>query len=485
MKDLFKTVELPFDEDIYEYIKKKGYRELVVLSKSLDARNAIRGRVPKYVYRLGPPPLEESFKNLSSKNYQPIIVGMGPSGLFSALRYLEYGIIPILFEQGENIDQRSKDVALFFKGGVLNESSNICHGLGGAGLFSDGKLNTRIKSDYLYYFKKKLVEFGAPKDIVCESSPHLGTDRMRKILGNIYSFLISKGVVVNLNHKVEEVLISEKAVIGIVANGKKFYGDSVILAIGQTSSLWDYLFRLNLPFAFKEFAVGFRVEHSRTLIDGHQHGKFATKLPPATYKLTYNNNLAGIYSFCMCPGGTILNASSQTKRLVINGMSNSKRNGPFSNSGIVRTVKDSELSGDSFKGLRFVEKIEQHAYLEKNLIPGQKIDDFIEGRTGSIEENSVVTNAVVKDLNDIYPSCITNDLKQGLLNFCRKIKGFSNGQLFAPETRTSSTFKINVENQEIKNLFFIGEGAGRAGGITSSAISGIEQVNAILEQEFF
>jgi uncharacterized FAD-dependent dehydrogenase len=393
-------------------------------------------------------------------------------------------VIPVILEQGKDIEARDRDVAKFFGQNILNEDSNICFGLGGAGLYSDGKLNSRIKSKHIGYFKKKLVDLGAPREIIAETFPHLGSDRLHKILRNIKNYLIEKGAVIHLQTKADRLLLNGKRVLGVASGKQEFYGDLTILAIGQASAFWNYLFS-KIAVCFKDFAIGPRIEHERSIIDRGQYGKFADRLSAATYKLTYQNERAGVYSFCMCPGGVILNASSRAGELVINGMSNSKRSGPFSNSAIVRTIKDKDLEGHALKGLRFIEEIEKKAYLQGGgLIPGQKIDDFLEERLGSIGKNSIGARAMACDLNRIFPQFVLRDLKLAIVNFCKKIKNFNRGLLFAPETRTSSPFRVDSRNIDLQNIYFIGEGAGLAGGITSSAISGIEQVNAIIADRY-
>lgn len=303
-------ITLDFNEDLTEYLKKE-YSQLLdyrILSQSLDARGAPRGKTPKHHYRLELvfegekfDFFEEDCPNLGDFKVKPIIVGAGPAGLFCALRFMEYGVSSVIIERGDQAYNRMKSIASFWRYGKLNEENNVCFGEGGAGLFSDGKLITRVKSSFVKYVMQKFVDFGAPKEAAYISNPHIGSNKIRKLISKISDFLIHKKCEIFYNTRVDELLFKDNKVIGVLlSSGRKLYSPYVILSTGHSAkNIYYDLKKKNVQMQCKDFAVGARLEHSRELIDQIQFGKFASSLSPARYRLAWENRAQdkGTYSF--------------------------------------------------------------------------------------------------------------------------------------------------------------------------------------------
>ena len=505
------TVTLAFDASLDEYLKRNypGYKDIKIFSKSLDARNAPKGRKPKYHYKgevyfetLRPAP-KKNEQVSSYKGDPPIIIGAGPAGLFCALALVEKGIKPILIERGEGANQRMRSIAKFWRYGELNPESNVCFGEGGAGLFSDGKLITRVKSEHIPYVMNKLVEMGAPKEIAYLSNPHLGSNKIRGLIMNIRRYLIEKGCEVRLNSKVVDILTSNKNVTGVrFEDGTTLTGDKIVLAVGHSADeMYHLLAEKEVAMSEKDFAIGVRIEHKREYINKIQFGDFAGSpdLGSATYRLSYHNKETdlGTYSFCMCPGGYVLSSGTDSDGLVVNGMSNSTRHSPWSNSALVVTTKYSSIAPeakDLFAGLNYQRKVEMQAYQASKdeasgrELPALSLEEFMNGKVLSkkLPVTSSPSGIFKSELYDLLPKVVSDSLRTSIEQFAKKLPGydFKNALLIAPETRTSAPLKIlrdkvSLESLSHKGLYPCGEGAGYAGGITSAACDGVKVAHNI------
>ena len=425
-----------------------------------------------------------------------LVVGTGPAGLFAALRLAEYGYKPIVIERGEAVDERDKTVDNFIKTGELNENSNIQFGEGGAGTYSDGKLNTRIKSEYIEKVFAEFVKCGAQKEILWDYKPHIGTDVLKVVVKNLRNKIISLGGRFYFNNLLIDLILENGEIQGaVIRNNKneieKLSVKKIILAIGHSSrDTYRMLHKNKVFMENKPFAVGARIEHPREDIDRMQYGKYAgnKNLGAATYSLTYNNKEEerGIFSFCMCPGGVIVNAASEKGGVLVNGMSYSDRNGRFSNSALVVGIKENEFGNELFSGMKFQEELEKKTFeLVKNYgALYQSVPDFLEGKVTEKEiETSYEMKKTPYDLNKFFPEVITRNMKAALNYWGKRYEGFvsERANLIAPETRTSAPVKITRneigESVNTKGLYPIGEGAGYAGGIVSAAVDGLKIID--------
>jgi len=424
---------------------------------------------------------------------RPIIVGSGPCGLFCAYELARAGYKPIVIERGEDMDSRVRTVNEFWNSGIFNSNSNVQFGEGGAGTFSDGKLSTQIKdknnriSEVLNIF----VECGAPDEILYDFMPHIGTDKLRDVVKNMRNKIISMGGEFRYNSCLTDINISDGVVKSIVINNSEVvYCDVLVLAIGHSArDTFRMLHNKGINMCNKPFAVGVRVMHSQDMISRNQYGDFYKYLRPASYKLTYNTSSGrGVYSFCMCPGGYVVNASSENGRLVVNGMSNYKRESGIANSAIVVTVNESDYGNNLFDGVKFQENLEALAYkLGNGNIPIQRYDDYVKCVKSSGFGNVVpkfMGNVCFSDLNLLFTDDINNSLKEAMDYFNGRIKGFNLGDtiLAGVESRTSSPIKIIRDESFMCNVLGIypaGEGCGYAGGIVSAAVDGIKVFESI------
>lgn len=417
-----------------------------------------------------------------------IIVGSGPAGLFAALGLLEKGIKPIIIERGNEVRQRKRDIANILRNNTLNPESNYCFGEGGAGTFSDGKLYTRSsKRGDVGKMLITLFNHGANESILFESHPHIGTDKLPGIIENIRKTIINFGGEFYFNHKLEDLLVENSQIKGVIASGKEFISDKVILATGHSAKdVYKLLDNNNIIIEAKPFAMGVRIEHPQHLINEIQYPKNSKYeiLPAATYSLVNNFENRGTYSFCMCPGGYIVPSSTNERELVVNGMSPSKRNSPFANSGIVVEIKESDLDMDNkFSGLEFQENIEKLAYINGGsglIAPAQRLTDFLKNKIShSLPECSYIPGIISSPMHFWLPEVVIKNLQIAFKNFDNKMKGFLTNEaiIVGVESRTSSSIRIPRNNEtyehvQIKGLFPCGEGAGYAGGIISCAIDG-------------
>ena len=504
-------IQLKFDEELHGALKERfsDLKDFRILSKSLDARGAPRGKPPRFHYRIEVIGSHEEFskqelnfekKQLKSK---PLIIGAGPAGLFAALRFSEYEIPTTVIERGDMANSRMLYISKYWKKGILNTENNVCFGEGGAGLFSDGKLITRIKSSHIKYVMRKFVEFGAPKEVEYLANPHLGSNKIRKIISLVTDQLKSRGSEVIYNNKATEFIFDKNKIIGVkLSNGESLYSDYIILACGHSASdIYTHLSEKKVAMGPKDFAVGVRVEHPRKQIDNIQYGQFSLsgELGAARYRLSYHDKLTdkGTYSFCMCPGGYVLSSGTDVDGIVSNGMSNYSRSSPWSNAALVVTVKKGEDfdEDDIMAGHRFQTMIEKKAfdlskkYSDGKSLPAITIKEFIDGQMNDKElpKNSCPSGLFKADFNQIFPSFIIEHLKKSLIDFDKKMPGFiaESGILIAPETRTSSPISIcrdkkTLESTSHQGLYPCGEGAGHAGGITSAAVDGIKVAESII-----
>lgn len=504
-------ITLPYNQNIKQhlYAEHPSLVDYRICAESLDARAANKGRVPLKTYVVELLFLGEKFASDKEKFPQlkplkaaPIIIGAGPCGLFAAMRFGEYGIPTILLERGQPAAKRMKAIARFWRYGEFEKDNNVCFGEGGAGLFSDGKLMTRIKSPYVQYVMDKLVDMGAPANTSYLANPHLGSNKIRQLIENIASHLKASGHQIRYQTRVEKIIIEDNCAIGVELNsGEKIYSDHIIMAFGHSASeMYTDLSAQNVPMAAKDMAVGVRMEHPRALIDKIQHGQFCADqlLETSRYGLKYHNKQTGrgTFSFCMCPGGYVLSSGTDADGLVTNGMSNYSRNSPWSNSAVVVAVKAGEdYLGDNLAGLKYLREIENKAYqISKEFksgkeLPAQKIKDFLQDKKSkTLNKSSCPSKLFSVELKNILPEIIVTHLKDSLLVFNRRMQGLigNEGQLIAPETRTSSPVTILRDNDtlcstKIKGLYPAGEGAGYAGGITSAAVDGVRVCMAILK----
>jgi len=445
--------------------------------------------------------LEGESDDINSKLPQsrPVIVGFGPAGMICAYKLAAAGLKPIVFERGEDVDQRTKTVNEFFEKGKLNPASNVQFGEGGAGTFSDGKIGTMIHDNFgrIKEVFDIFVDNGADPAIKYINKPHIGTDRLSIIVKNIREKITALGGEVRFKSQVTDIAYEDGCIKGVTINDKEFITCKyLVLAIGHSArDTFEMLQRKGLKMERKAFAVGVRVEHPQELISRAMYGDNFKDYPPADYKLTYNTQQGrGVYSFCMCPGGFVVNASSEEGRLCINGMSKSKRDEKTANSALVVEVKASDMEGDDpLEGMRFQRKLEEAAFGACNgKIPASYMKDFINDKgTTSFDGRTPNTLGAYAgaDLNKILPDCVSQSLKEALPHFDRIINGFVSDEaiMMGVESRTSSPVRIiresdSLEALECAGLFPCGEGAGYAGGITSAAVDGLKVYEKIAEK---
>ncbi|TDJ03838.1 MAG: hypothetical protein E2O68_09315 [Deltaproteobacteria bacterium] len=511
---------LEFNQDLEKALKKKfpKLEDFRILSKSLDARKSNQGRTPRYNYlvevKLSGETFSkyvESFPQLGALPQKPIIVGAGPGGLFCALRLAEYGIPSILIERGGRAQERMKKIAKFWRYGEFDGENNVCFGEGGAGLFSDGKLITRIKSPFIKYVMHKMVEFGAPPEIEYLANPHLGSNKIRPLINKITDYLKTVGCEIHYHSKVTKILSENSIITGVTIKTDEgeqdLFSPNVVLATGHSAKDLYYHFReQHVSMKPKDFAIGVRIEHPREVIDHLQLGNFAKQdsLKSARYALSFHDKTTdhGTYSFCMCPGGYVLSSGTEDDGLVVNGMSNYARGSRWSNSAIVVTVKadeDFSTKDNVLAGLDFIKEIEHKAFnLSKEQATGRElpaitVEEFLNDSLNSepLPKTSTPSGIFKADLREIFPPFVIQHLKNALKNFDKKMKGFIHPKsiLIAPETRTSAPVTITRDKETLeslthKGLYPCGEGAGYAGGITSSAVDGIKVAMAIINKEF-
>ena len=483
-------------------VSPKSVGDVRIIRRSLDARGRdvlYRYRVEGYLSTENP---VDKYVRINYKNVEKgepvIVVGAGPAGLFASLKLIERGFKPIILERGKDVHSRKFDLAKLNKEQIINPDSNYCFGEGGAGTFSDGKLYTRSsKRGDINEVLSQLVLFGADKDIMIDAHPHIGSDRLPAIIENIRNHITEHGGEYHFNTKVEDFIIDGDSVKGVkCAGGEEFTGKAVILATGHSArDIYNLFAKKGWQIESKGFAMGVRVEHPQSLINKIQyHGKYQPFMPTAEYSLVAQIEGRGVFSFCMCPGGILVPASTVPGELVLNGMSNSQRSSKWANSGIVVSVEPSDIPEYDKYGV--LAQMEFQSAIERasfdfgggNLCaPSQRVTDFLKGRLSvNLPQTSYVPGAVAAPLDEILPKFITSRLKQAMLVFEKKMHGFitSDAIMMAVESRSSSPVRIPRDSESyshvmLKNLYPCGEGAGYAGGIVSSAMDGINVASAI------
>ncbi|MEI7597391.1 MAG: FAD-dependent oxidoreductase [Bacteroidota bacterium] len=478
-------------------IHSSNISEVQMIKKSIDARKSnikinIRFNVfidEKAINQLN---YTDSFPDVTSAQ-SVIIVGAGPGGLFAALKLIELGLKPIVLERGKDVHSRKIDIAAVNRNLSVNNESNYCFGEGGAGAFSDGKLYTRSnKRGNIQSILELLVIHGADESILYEAHPHIGTDKLPIVIENIRKTIISHGGSFVFNCNVSSFIIKNKKIKGVIDSNKNIYNaDNIIIATGHSARDIFTLFKeQKLKIEPKPLAIGLRVEHPQILINNIQYhaSKDIKYLPNASYNLVNQVDGRGVFSFCMCPGGTIVPASTEAGEVVVNGMSNAKRNSPFANSGMVVQINYEDIKEyhkfDDFAFLEFQKDIEQAAYHKVGNVveaPAQRMNDFVNKKSSfNLVETSYFPGVKSANLHDILPSFISEKLRKGFQHWGKTMPGFltNEAMLLGVESRTSSPIRItrnpeSLEHIEIKGLYPCGEGAGYAGGIVSSAMDGV------------
>ncbi len=511
-------------DDLTNAISKKlrtsidNIKDYKILKQSIDAR---KKHDIYFVYRILTNVLNESsflskkitnvelFKKVEKasdnkiikydKNKKIAIIGFGPAGMFSALHFKEAGIKVTIFERGEKVDERIKSINNFKNNGILNVESNIQFGEGGAGTFSDGKLTNRGKDIRGKFLFEEFVKAGAPEEIMFVHNPHIGTDKLVNIVKNIRKTIESFGSTIKFNHKVSNIIPKDSGIL-LTVNDKDEYFDYVILATGHSArDTIEMLYNNDCDIVQKPFAVGFRIEHRQTMINKAQFGKNFNlkKLGAAEYKLTHQTKSGkGVYTFCMCPGGLVVPASSEEGMLSVNGMSEYNRDKVNANSALLVTVDEKDFnSNHPLAGIKFQRDLERKAFVlggSNYFAPIQTVGDFINNiettKLGSVLPSYSI-GVKYSNLRNIYSENINNAFIEAFTTMGNKLKGFNNDDalLTGVESRSSSPVRISRDKESLqsvnfKNLYPTGEGAGYAGGIVSAGIDGIKVATSILEK---
>lgn len=479
-------------------VKPSEISGIKILRKSIDARKRnimFNYKVEVYINEPVPENSDYTFDYKDVSKAKPIhIIGFGPAGMWAALRCIELGFKPIVLERGKNVKDRRRDLKAINQDHIVNHDSNYCFGEGGAGTYSDGKLYTRsLKRGDVRRIFENLVYHGATPQILVDAHPHIGTNKLPKVVQNIRENILKFGGEVHFETKVIDFMIKKNKITAIqLENGNELTVNKVILATGHSAR--DIFYLLNdkkVALKAKSFAMGVRVEHPQHIIDSIQYHCLGEPrdelLPAAAYSLVQQVNDRGVYSFCMCPGGFIVPAATANGEVVVNGMSPSKRNNKFANSGIVTEIDaDKDLYKyehfGALKALEYQKNLERLAFTaggRSQSAPAQRLTDFVEGKlSASLNETSYQPGLNSSPLHSLFPKLIGSSLRKGFKAFGQKMKGFytEEANIIGVESRTSSPVNIprneTLEHPEISNLFPCGEGGGYAGGIVSAAMDG-------------
>ena len=501
------------DEKFDEIIKKKVPRGATyrIVKRSIDARQStvwVRVQLEAYINEPAPNLIsfKKDYKNVSHAQ-RVLIVGAGPAGLFAALRLIELGVKPIVLERGKDVRSRRRDLAAINKDQIVNPESNYCFGEGGAGTYSDGKLYTRSKKrGDVQRILEILVAHGARHEILYDAHPHIGTNKLPNIVTALRESIIEAGGEVHFDSRVDDLVIKEGECKGVkLQSGDVLEAEAVLLATGHSArDIFELLHKLKIKIEAKPFALGVRIEHPQQLIDRIQYSCPVDRgpyLPASSYALVNQavsgNAKRGVFSFCMCPGGFIVPAATSPGAIVVNGMSPSRRDSKYANSGMVVAVEINDLKDFSKYGdmaaLYFQKSVEQHACAVTGggqVAPAQRMVDFVENRVSSdLLDTSYQPGLQSMDMKEVLPGFIADSLKQSFKAFGKKMKGYytNEAQIIGIESRTSSPIRIprdkeSLEHTELMRFYPCGEGAGYAGGIVSAAMDGERCAEAIVNK---
>lgn len=508
MSRTLRNIKLGLDESLEEHLAwmAPGYSDFRILRQSVDARQR---HSPHFVYSVevfekGEPAEKPriSVDRVKFSDKPVVIVGAGPAGLFAALRLGERGIPCILLEQGSATEKRVIAIGKFWRRGELDPRNNVGFGEGGAGLFSDGKLITRIKSEHIPYVMQRLAQFGAPAEIEYLANPHVGSDRIRRVIPKMREHLKTLGCDIRFDCKVSEVLTRDKQVTGVrLESGEAIACERLILACGHSAEdMFKHLGEIGVTMEGKSFAVGLRIEHPQSAINKIQYRDNSEhpKLGAANYKLAFHDKKenVGVYSFCMCPGGYVLSCTTDGLGVVSNGMSNYNRNSGFANSALVVSIDYEKSFGkDVYAGLKYRAQLEAAGLAQVRAaggaheLPAQRLLDFLEEKAGPVMKSSSPSGVVATRLDQLFGAEFKRMFLEGVKSFDASMKGFISDQalLHGIESRTSCPVRITRDEgtfQSISHcgLYPTGEGAGYAGGITSAACDGIRVAEAIVNE---
>ncbi len=504
---------LPKDLDNHEFIltkaaKKARWRkdqiaDWQIIRRSIDAR----GTHPFFLLRIrlskeeqfSPAPRYLESLQMVDQSLTVLIIGAGPAGYFAALELIEQGLKPILFDRGKDVRQRRRDLRAIQQFGEVDPHSNYCFGEGGAGTYSDGKLYTRShKRGNIEKALQLLVEHGATSDILVDAHPHIGSNKLPKIVAAIRETILAHGGEIHFNSCLTDLIIHDKVCKGVVINGEQeYFAQGIILATGHSArDIYYLLDQKGVRIEFKPFALGVRIEHPQRLIDNIQYNQpeRAANLPAASYKLVSQVKGRGVFSFCMCPGGLVVPAATAPGEIVVNGMSMSRRDSAYANSGTVVAIDEKDIQGISqnpvFSGLEFQKQVEQQLFKfgdGSQQAPAQRLDDFVKGKVSTdLPNSSYIPGIYAAPLHDLLPSFIYQHLQKGVQDFGRKMRGYYTKEavVIGTESRTSSPIRIprnraTYMHEEVTGLFPCGEGAGFAGGIISAALDGQNVARAV------
>lgn len=498
-------------QKISKLINKKNF-DYEIYRKSIDSRKGIKF---SYQVLVDINPSDKELKKIKNAdrfefrnseieiNNPPeevAIIGSGPSGLFTAYVLSQNGVKVKVYERGEAIEDRIKTIDDFKNSGKLNTESNIQFGEGGAGTYSDGKLTARSKDPRVRMVLDTFHKYGAPDDIMIDAKPHIGTDLLRDVIINMREEIKANGGEFYFSHHLDDIEIKDDNVVNIIVNEENIKSGAYVLAIGHSARDTFEMLSEKIPMENKNFAVGFRIEHKRETINEAQYNGKKTdiegnELPAASYNLSYNDKESGLsaYTFCMCPGGYVVNASSEENMTCVNGMSYHDRDGENSNAALIVTIGEEIYGKELLDGMRFQREVENKAYeLAEGKVPVQRFIDFKNNKKtkeiGNIKP-SVESAYELANLRNLYPAIIDEMIIEAIEYMGNKLDGFSDDDsiLSGVETRSSSPIKMlrDKENKSLglSNLYTIGEGSGHSGGIVSSAVDGIKTAEAILNRK--
>lgn len=482
---------------------KEAIKDWQIVKRSIDAR----GYQPYFLLKIivtkeeaipTSPAILPQFSDVSTKK-SVIIVGAGPAGYFAALELIELGIKPIIFDRGKDVRARRRDLKAIQQYGEVNPHSNYCFGEGGAGTYSDGKLYTRSqKRGKISKALQLLVEHGAPSDILVDAHPHIGSNKLPKIVANIRETILKFGGEVHFNSFVTDLIVQKGKAKGVIVNDSdEHLADAVILATGHSArDIYHLLDKKGIKIEFKPFALGVRIEHPQPLIDKIQYNQKQREenLPAASYKLVCQVNQRGVFSFCMCPGGLIVPAATAPGEIVVNGMSMSRRDSPFANSGTVIQITEKDVlpyqDQGVFAGLALQQSVEKKLFDfgdGSQKAPAQRLTDFVDGKISTdLPNTSYIPGIYAAPMHQLLPSFVYDHLQKGIREFGRKMKGYYTNEavVVGTESRTSSPVRIprnktTYMHDDVLGLFPCGEGAGFAGGIISAALDGQNVAKAV------